>query len=69
MKPDYLQLIREYNLHSVLLDREGCIKAMDTCFELGKKEGEKQVLNWFSKMTHISDNLKYLEEEYLNQRK
>jgi hypothetical protein len=69
MKPDYSELLRKHNLHSVLIDKEGCIKAMDICFELGKKQGEKQVLTWFSKMDHLSENLKYLEEEYINQHK
>lgn len=67
MKPDYLEIIREQNGSSVFMDLEGLNKAMDISFELGKKEGTKEVFEWLSKMDYLSDNLQYIKEEWENQ--
>jgi len=67
MKPDYLKLIKEYNSHGILLDQEGLINAMDICFEKGKIEGVSQVLKWLSNSSYLSDNIKYIIEEWENQ--
>lgn len=67
MKPDYLEIIREHNSSSVFMDSEGLNKAMDISFELGKKEGAKEVLEWLSKMDYFSDNLQHIKEKWENQ--
>jgi len=67
MKPDYLQLIKEHNSHSIILDQEGLINAMDICFEKGKIEGVSQVFEWLSNMDYLSDNINYIKEEWENQ--
>lgn len=67
MKPDYLELIREYNSHSILLDKDGCTKAMDICYEKGRVDGSNEVLSWLSKMDYLSDNIQYIKDEWKNQ--
>lgn len=68
MKPDYLNLIAEHNLSSIFLDQTGTIEAMEICYQLGKKEGNQEVLEWLSKMDHLSDNIEYIKDEWKNQK-
>lgn len=68
MKPDYLSLLVEHNLSSIFLDHTGCVKAMDICYEMGKKDGADEFISWLNKMDHLSDNLKYITEEWKNQK-
>lgn len=67
MRPDYNELLNEHNLSSTLLDKKGCIIAMNICYEMGKKDGAQDVLNWLSKMDYLSDNIDYIIEEWKNQ--
>lgn len=67
MIPDFEKLIIENNQHSMFLDVEGMVNAMKISYELGKKQGETNVLDWLSQMSHLSDNIKYIIEEYKNQ--
>jgi hypothetical protein len=49
------------------MDKEGCISAMDICYQIGKKDGTQEVLLWLENQKHLSDNIDYLIEEYKNQ--
>jgi hypothetical protein len=51
--------------HSAFLDRRSVIYCMEQSYMLGTKD----VLEWLSKMDNLSDNIKYLIEEYHNQHK
>lgn len=66
MKPNYIEIIKEHNEHTILLDMDGMVKATDVCYELGKKEGHKEVLEWLSKMDYLSDNIQYIIQEWEN---
>lgn len=68
MKPDYLNLLAKHNLSSIFLDQTGTIEAMEICYQLGKKEGNQEVLEWLSKMDHLSDNIEYIKDEWKNQK-
>lgn len=68
MKPDFLEILKEHNEHSILLDSEGVLKALNICYEIGKKNGENEVLTWISKMDYLSDNIQYIKEEWENQK-
>lgn len=67
MIPDYLTLIQEHNEHSLFLDHQGLMKAMDICYKMGKSDGNIEVLNWLSNMDYLSDNIVYIKEEWENQ--
>ncbi len=67
MKPNYFKLLAEHNLSSIFLDQTGTIEAMETCFEMGKREGHEEVLDWLSKMDYLSDNIQYIINEWKNQ--
>jgi len=67
MKPDYYELLNEHTLTSAIFDKEGCINAMDICYQIGKTDGTKQVILWLENHRHLSDNIDYLIEEYINQ--
>lgn len=69
MKPDYTKLLKEHNISSMFLDEKGCVKAMNICYEKGKEDGNKEVLEWLSKMNYLSDNIQYIIEEWKNQNK
>ena len=63
MNKDFKKIIRENNIHSTFLNEEGMLSALKQSYELG----EKNVLDWLSKQTHISDNIQYLLDEWKNQ--
>ena len=65
-KIDYIELIREHNLHSMIVNPDGLAVAMDKCYEQGKLDGEEELLNWLSKMDYLSDNMEYIIEEWKN---
>lgn len=67
MKPDYIKILVEHNLSSIFLDQTGCIEAMEICYEMGRKEGQSQILKWLTEMNHLSDNIEYILEEWKNQ--
>ena len=67
MKPDFLKLIQEHNNHSAFLNLEGLMKAMKISYQMGKSDGNDEVLDWLSKMDYLSDNIQYIKEEWKNQ--
>lgn len=48
---------------SVFFDKTSVEKCMERSYNLGREE----VLEWLSKMKHLSENLDYIIEEYKNQ--
>jgi len=69
MRPNYLELIREHNAHSLLLDSDGMIKALKISYEQGISDGQEEFIQWLSKMDYLSDNINYILEEWKNQKK
>lgn len=67
MKPDFLTLVFEHNGHSTFLNPEGMVKAMNVVYQMGKENGNNEVLDWLSKMDYLSDNIQYIQEEWNNQ--
>lgn len=67
MTPDFLKLIQEHNNHSAFLNVEGLMKAMKISYQMGKSDGNDEVLDWLSKMDYLSDNIQYIKEEWKNQ--
>ena len=50
-------------VHSSFLDKDSVEKCMIESYELGRQE----VLIWMKNMSHLSDNINYIIEEYKNQ--
>ncbi len=69
MKPDFTELIREHNVHSMVLNQDGLVEAMENCYKQGKIDGQDEVLNWLAKMDYLADNINYIIEEWKNQKK
>lgn len=71
MKTDlnYGELIREHNVHSTIVNPEGLAVAMNICYQQGRKDGQKEVLDWLSNMDYLSDNINYIKEEWENLQK
>lgn len=67
MKPNFIELVQEYNNHSVLLDLDGMVKAVDLSYQKGREDGIEEVLEWISKMDYLSDNIQYIKDEWNNQ--
>ena len=42
MKPDFEKLMKEHNVHGMILNNDGMINAMEKSYELGKQESEKK---------------------------
>ena len=68
MKPDFFDLLEKHNGHSSFLNTEAVVKAMKICYQLGLEDGNNEVLEFFSKMEHLSDNIEYIKEEWQNQK-
>jgi len=51
--------------HSAFLDKKSIIYCMNQSYMLGSKE----VFEWLSKMDYLSDNVKYITDEWNNQHK
>jgi len=61
-----LKEIYEKNINSAyVLDKDEVFKSMEQSYELGNKE----VLDWLSKMDYLSDNIEYIIEEWNNTKK
>ena len=59
-----LKKIYESNIiHSTFFDKNAVEKCMEDSYKLGVND----VLNWLSKMEHLSDNIDYIIEEWKNQ--
>ena len=69
MKPNFIELVQEYNNHSVLLDLDGMVKAVDLSYQKGREDGIEEVIEWISKMDYLSDNIQYIKDEWNNQNK
>lgn len=67
MKPDYIKILVEHNLSSIFLDQSGCVEAMEICYEMGKKDGLMEILDWLSKTGHITNNTENILDEWKNQ--
>lgn len=60
---DELQKIYEKNIvHPSFLDR----KSVEKCMEESYNSGVNDVLDWLSKMGHLSDNIEYIIDEWKN---
>lgn len=68
MKPDFFDLLEKHNGHSKFLNAEAVVKAMKICYQLGLEDGNNEVLDFFSKMDYLSDNIEYIKEEWQNQK-
>jgi hypothetical protein len=51
--------------HSAFLDKNSVEKCMEDSYNLGVRD----VLEWLSKMQHLSDNIEYIIEEWKSQNK
>ncbi len=42
MKPDFEKLMKEHNVHGMILNNDGMIKALEKSYELGRLESEEK---------------------------
>jgi hypothetical protein len=63
MKPELEKIIENNIVNNVFLDKESIQKCVEESYNLGVND----VLDWLSKMDYLSDNLKYIIEEWNNQ--
>jgi|LauGreDrversion4_2_1035121.scaffolds.fasta_scaffold448144_3 hypothetical protein len=69
MKPDFEKLMKEHNVHGMILNNNGIINSMSICYKQGLTDGQNEVLEFLSQMSHISDNIDYIIDEFKNQNK
>jgi hypothetical protein len=65
MKSELEKIIENNIVNNVFLDKESIQKCIEDSYNLGVND----VLDWLSKMDYLSDNLKYIIEEWNNQNK
>lgn len=65
MPHNFDKIIEKNNIHSTFLNESGILNALQESYDLGVSD----VLNWFSKMDHLNDNISYLIDEFKNQHK
>jgi hypothetical protein len=65
MKSELEKIIENNIVNNVFLDKESIQKCVEESYNLGVND----VLDWLSKMDYLSDNLKYIIEEWNNQNK
>jgi hypothetical protein len=63
MKSELEKIIENNIVNNVFLDKESIQKCVEDSYNLGVND----VLDWLSKMDYLSDNLKYIIEEWNNQ--
>jgi hypothetical protein len=63
MKSELEKIIENNIVNNVFLDKESIQKCVKESYNLGVND----VLDWLSKMDYLSDNLKYIIEEWNNQ--
>ena len=63
MKSKLEKIIENNIVNNVFLDKESIQKCVEDSYNLGVND----VLDWLSKMDYLSDNLKYIIEEWNNQ--
>lgn len=65
MKTELEKIIENNIVHNNFLDRQSVEKCVNESYNLGVND----VLDWLSKMDYLSDNIKYIIEEWNNQNK
>lgn len=65
MKDKLTEIYDKNIVHTSFLDKRTVMK----CMEESYNEGIIDFINWMSKMSHLSDNIDYIIEEYKNQNK
>lgn len=63
MKSELEKIIENNITHNMFYDR----KSVEKCVEESYNLGVNDVLDWLSKMDYLSDNVKYIIEEWKNQ--
>jgi hypothetical protein len=71
MKPDFYEILREHNVHSVFLNPKGIVEAMEKCFNMGEEKSEKKYdklkktfLNLLEECGNNSSDKKQMEENW-----
>ena len=65
MKKELEKIIENNIVHNNFFDRQSVEKCVEESYNLGVND----VLDWLSKMDYLSDNVKYIIEEWNNQNK
>ena len=65
MKPELKEIIEKNIIHNTFLDKQ----SVENCVEESYNLGVNDVLDWLSKMDYLSDNVKYIIEEWYNSNK
>lgn len=65
MKLELEKIIEKNIVHNSFLDKQSVEKCVEESYNLGVND----VLSWLSKMDYLSDNVKYIIEEWNNQHK
>jgi len=65
MKSELEKIIEKNIVHNSFLDKQSVEKSVVESYNLGVND----VLDWLSKMDYLSDNVKYIIEEWNNQHK
>lgn len=63
MKSELEEIIKKNIVHNSFLDKQSVEKCVEESYNLGVSD----VLDWLSKMNHLSDNIEYIIEEWNNQ--
>ena len=63
MKTELEKIVENNIVHNTLLDRRSIEKCVDESYNLGVRD----VLDWLSKMEHLTDNIDYIIQEFKNQ--
>jgi hypothetical protein len=64
MKEELNKIYEDTIPHSTFLDKTSVEKCMENSYNLGVRD----VLEWLSKMEHLSENIDYIIEEWNNQK-
>lgn len=64
MKTELKEIIEKNIIHNSFLDKQ----SVENCIEESYNLGVNDVLSWLSKMDYLSDNIKYIIEEWNNQK-
>jgi hypothetical protein len=63
MKSELEEIIKKNIVHNSFLDKQSVEKCVEESYNLGVTD----VLEWLSKMDHLSGNIEYIIEEWNNQ--
>ena len=64
MKDRFLEIYDSNIVHTSFLDKRTVLKCMEDSYNLGTND----FIEWLSKMDYLTDNLKYIIEEYKKQK-